>query len=568
LFRIAVTFTQRSVSTRVEQKQAVRTGKKTYAKKKFLSFAESQTMTVPKSGAKYNARLCPPYQVTHTSCQVGKVITGSKHRVTFAFGFADPEALDQGLTGPEARGEEHEVKLVWSHTSGKRQVIADNQEVHFSVGKKLEPRFETSWTMEGGHTVKIVAHSTLASFNTTPGFRQFELFLDGMSYFSMPKIYELGLKPANGRYDIVQSKGNSEYYRLQDKQGPSFAPEGRDFAQAPNRTGDNLCRVADDVSEPGKHLASVESPAGVVDMANAQVQDFFWSDGRPQDLIESVAVPELHSPRDEFAPVEAVTKSPSFALALNQILSAYCPTQTNTPASSSFAGSALVPYGAGSHAVAPCFSQQQASLQHYNDYPQPVQQQYDAQPPVTPTRYYEPSKASYHTPAVPDHQQCLPQPVVEQYYQTPTYAVEPPSKAPTVALTMAPLTVEDIEDRRVPEMTGMAKAVHCLVNLNDINEKQASPEDRKFEQKKQQSRHEGQSKPLPPRQPDWSLGLQPNLQAMKGHAPAKSVPKKEIMRPHVFDPNAVHAGMMVAYGSQPPLQPQPMMMHHAASYYR
>jgi hypothetical protein len=522
-------------------------------------------MTVPKSGAKYNARLCPPYQVTHTSCQVGKVFTGSKHRVTFAFGFADPEALGQGLTGPEARGEEHEVKLVWSHTSGKRQVIADNQEVHFSVGKKLEPRFETSWTMEGEHTVKIVAHSTLALFNTTPGFRQFELFLDGMSYFSMPKIYELGLKPANGQYDIVQSKGNSEYYRLQDKQGPSFAPAGRDFAQTPNRTGEILRRGAVAVSEPGKRLASVESPAGIVDMPNAQVQDFFWTDGRPQDLIDdSVAVSELHSPRDEFAPVEAVTEGPSFALALNQILSAYCPTQTNTPASRSLAGSALVPYGSGLHAVAPCYSQQQASLQHYNNYPQPVQPQYDAQQPVTPTRYYEPSKASYHTPAVPAH----PQPVVEQYYQTPTYAVEPPNRAPTVALTMAPLAVEDIGDRRATEMTGMAKAVHYLVNLNDINEKQASPEDRKFEQKKQQSRHEVKSKPLPPRQPDWSLGLQPNLQAMKEHAPAKSAPKNEIMRPRVFDPNAVHAGMMVAYGTQPPLQSQPMMMHHVASSYR
>jgi hypothetical protein len=406
-------------------------------------------------------------------------------------------------------------------------------------------------------------------FNSTPGFRQFELFLDGMSFFSMTKIYELGVKAQNGKYKDAQSKASSEHNRLQDKQRSSFAPEGRDFAQAPTRDNDIPSRVADDVSEPGKRLSSVASPSGVADMPNAQIQDLLWTGGEQEDLLASVEVPELHSSRDEFSPVAAVPvpESPSYALAMNQILSAYCPTQTNVPTSGSWAGSPMVPHGSGSHAVALFDPRQQANHQQYDQYLQPVQQQHNAQLPVTPTHYYEPSNSSYHTPA-PGHQLSYPQPGTEQH-QTQAYAVEPTSSAPLVKLTMAPLAIEDIvEDLRSPEMTGMAKTLHSLVNLDDINEQQASPEERKFQQKKQQAHREIKSKPLPPKQPDWSLGLQPNLQAMKEEAAVTSAPKKEIMRPHVFDPNAVQAGMMVMYGKQPPLQPQPMMMPHVPSYYR
>lgn len=513
-------------------------------------------MTVPKNGAKYNAVTCPPYQVTHTSCQAGKMFTGSKHRVTFAFGFANPDALQQGLQGPEARGEEHEVKLVWSHTSGKRQVIADNQEVHFSVGKKLEPRFETSWTMEGGHTVKLVAHASQALFNT-PGFRQFELFLDGMSYFSMPKIYELGQSAVKSR-----NTSSLSYQGQQDEYG---VPEGRDFAQAPTRSVDSSRRITDDASEHGKRPSSVGSPIGVADLPNAQTQDFFAS--QDNDLLASIAPPEVHPTADEFSPVEATGASPSFLLVTNQIMSAYSPMPSSTPVSSP--SDALVPYGAVTpNSAAPYTPPSNVQHNHY------AAQTY--QLPVTPTPYYEPSGAPYTTPPSahqPYYQQAPAQqyyspPQAEQYYSPPAVEAAPSNQpAPAVKLTMAPLTVEDMHEQSAAQLTGVTKAFHSLVNLDDINETIKSPEDRKFQQKKEQAHRQVTSKPLPPKQANWSLGLQPNLQAMKEHAPQKSVPTKEIMRTHAFDPNAAQAGMMVAYGTQPAMQPQPMMMHSGPCYY-
>jgi hypothetical protein len=83
------------------------------------------------------------------------------------------------------------VTIVWSIASGKRLVLADGQEVHYSMtrGTKLE----FSWTMRGNHVLKVVAHAT-AQLSSTPGFRQYDLFIDGQSFFGMPKVYELGIK--------------------------------------------------------------------------------------------------------------------------------------------------------------------------------------------------------------------------------------------------------------------------------------------------------------------------------------------------------------------------------------
>ena len=48
------------------------------------------------------------------------------------FGFTNQDALAAGETGTACRGEEHDITLIWSLTSGKRLVLADGQEVHYS----------------------------------------------------------------------------------------------------------------------------------------------------------------------------------------------------------------------------------------------------------------------------------------------------------------------------------------------------------------------------------------------------------------------------------------------------
>jgi hypothetical protein len=112
------------------------------------------------------------------------------------FGFANPAALAAGQTGVDCRGEEHDVTLVWSLTSGKRMVLADGQEVHFSNSRNN--LFEFSWTMKGNNVLKIVAHAS-PPLSPTPGFRQYDFFINGQSFFTFPKVFRIGMSAADMR---------------------------------------------------------------------------------------------------------------------------------------------------------------------------------------------------------------------------------------------------------------------------------------------------------------------------------------------------------------------------------
>ena len=106
------------------------------------------------------------------------------------FGFANPEALASGQTGTACRGEEHDVTIVWSITSGKRLVLCDGQEVNYSNSRTNVLEF--SWTIKGNHVLKVVAHAS-PPMNATPGFRQYDFYVDGQTFFNFPKVFRLGL---------------------------------------------------------------------------------------------------------------------------------------------------------------------------------------------------------------------------------------------------------------------------------------------------------------------------------------------------------------------------------------
>jgi len=130
----------------------------------------------------------PVYQIDFTA--IGKRIASTKRRVRWRFGFTNQDALSNGETGTACRGEEHDITLVWSITSGKRLILADGQEVHYSISRASICDF--SWTMRGNHVLKLVAHAS-PPMNAQPGFRQYDFFVDGRSFFDMPKVYRLGL---------------------------------------------------------------------------------------------------------------------------------------------------------------------------------------------------------------------------------------------------------------------------------------------------------------------------------------------------------------------------------------
>jgi hypothetical protein len=117
-------------------------------------------------------------------------------RLRRRFGFANHEALAQGETGTACRGEEHDITLVWSVTSGKKLVLADGREVHCSTSRGSI--FDFSWTIKGNHVLKIVAHAS-PPLSVTPGWRQYDFFVDGQSFFLFPKVFRLGLAPGDPR---------------------------------------------------------------------------------------------------------------------------------------------------------------------------------------------------------------------------------------------------------------------------------------------------------------------------------------------------------------------------------
>jgi len=61
-------------------------------------------------------------------------------------------------------------------------ILADGHEVHYSTNRGGEIDF--SWTMKGNHILKVTAHAA-PPLTATPGFRQYDLHIDGQSFFTM-----------------------------------------------------------------------------------------------------------------------------------------------------------------------------------------------------------------------------------------------------------------------------------------------------------------------------------------------------------------------------------------------
>jgi hypothetical protein len=92
------------------------------------------------------------------------------------------------------------VVVVWSITSGKRQILMDGKEIHFASSRTSV--IDHSWSTRGNHVLKVVCHAA-APMTPTPGFRQYDMFIDGQSFFTMPKVYELGIRGVADRAPVV-----------------------------------------------------------------------------------------------------------------------------------------------------------------------------------------------------------------------------------------------------------------------------------------------------------------------------------------------------------------------------
>lgn len=84
------------------------------------------------------------------------------------------------------RGQEHEVVLIWSVTSGKRTILQDGLEVFYSLSRGN--KFEHSWTSRGGILIKLIAYDFVDS---SPTGLQYDLRIHGQSFFKVKNIKTL-----------------------------------------------------------------------------------------------------------------------------------------------------------------------------------------------------------------------------------------------------------------------------------------------------------------------------------------------------------------------------------------
>lgn len=134
-----------------------------------------------------------PYQVDFSTVDGGKRVKATKRYARWIIGFCNEEAVSNGGFGAACRGIEHEVILAWSVTSSRRVISIDGEIVHDTMNSSEKISFENDQVFQG-MPIEIVAY--LSEKKRPRGARAFDLHLGGISFFTLPRIFELGsLRP-------------------------------------------------------------------------------------------------------------------------------------------------------------------------------------------------------------------------------------------------------------------------------------------------------------------------------------------------------------------------------------
>lgn len=159
-----------------------------------------------------------PYQIGFNVENAGKQMSTTKRIIHFRFGFANAQAISQGRAGVDCRGEEHDLCVTWSITGGKRLISLDGREIQYSAGKRANTArradiLECAWKMsEHIFELKCYAYKPKPGSpeKRNPKFHQYNLTIDGRSFFELPEIFDLGLKGLGTRnYPSMTISGSS-----------------------------------------------------------------------------------------------------------------------------------------------------------------------------------------------------------------------------------------------------------------------------------------------------------------------------------------------------------------------
>ena len=205
-----------------------------------------------------NDKQNPKMVVYKINCEIttkGRKVAATKRRVKWQFGYSETDSTANsssvGCMLDDIRGPEHEVVMVWSLSSGKQVILMDGLEVHF--GRNTGSlKIEHTWTTTKiagykgqHHTMTLVAHAAPPLFNNNNDtFRQFDLLIDGKSYWDSPTLTELSYLIQGTGSDALPSHATisstlpkAVLLRAQSAPSNGFSTMDAFAAQADSRNG-------------------------------------------------------------------------------------------------------------------------------------------------------------------------------------------------------------------------------------------------------------------------------------------------------------------------------------------
>ena len=214
-----------------------------------------------------------PYQIDYSVKNTSKTFGFSKKRVTFKFGIGNPSAISSGQSGANCRGSEHEIIFIWSLNSGKRQIMCDGKDIHYSEsgqnGWTADQVFQHHFQLRvAGLSAPLRAHLITQPANRdVPHIKPFDLRLNGVSYFMMPQIFQMGtpqmiVRPVKGKGTMggrgYSNRNNEDDAYLSPQERQAIAAAKLASMQEMNRGGPPAPAPAPVIVED---LLSFDTPA-------------------------------------------------------------------------------------------------------------------------------------------------------------------------------------------------------------------------------------------------------------------------------------------------------------------
>ena len=363
------------------------------------------------------------YQVDYVAVNCGKIVAASKRRIRFKFGYTNLEALEAGKTGQDCRGSEHEIVITWSLSSGKQAIAFDQQEVYFDVGDSTQTKIAHAFKDQLGHMIEVKVHAANMSTKTNPDpdWKQYDILVDGVSFFRMPKIFEIG----------IYAPPEEQNYRAFPYPSANSSPNG-----SPQGYRNNM----------GSILPPEDSPKTV--------------EPEPPVVADLLSFDDFDVPPAQVAPTQAAPQA-----------SNYAPPPAMPPAQvpqASYAPPTQPPTQA-TQAYAPPAQQPQA---YAAPVPTQVEQNYSAPPPAANQQYSAQTNPFESTQAQAQVVPSTPAPV--NNYAEPSFVAPTPTAAYAQQPQPNPVTPPTASNALVPAETvptanyGVDGGVKNLVNLDDL----------------------------------------------------------------------------------------------------